>query len=183
MDFTTCAFDTERLTLRCCQMADAQALTALMTPEISSWLATWPTPLSLSETQEIVQAARTRALSGRSFPAVVVEKNAGAVIGWCKLDLADGQADLGYWIGERFQRRGFAMEVSKGAIRFAFDTMGCDTVRAGAQVGNTASLAVLEKLGMSPIGTQSYWTPARQRYEDCSFFVLTKKDWTTAPQG
>lgn len=177
MDFTTFAFDTERLTLRCCEVSDAERLTALMTPQISDRLATWPTPLSLSESQTILRNSRQRAMYGTSFPAVVIEKASSTIIGWCKLDCADGQADMGYWIGEAYQRRGFALEVAKGAIGFAFETLDCHQVRAGARVDNAPSLSLLKKLGMSPQGTQSFWTPARQRYEDCAFWHVSRGDW------
>ncbi|MCH2067806.1 GNAT family N-acetyltransferase [Shimia sp.] len=175
--FLDFSIDTERLLLRPCRMEDADALTALMTPQISDRLATWPTPLSLSETQTILRNSRQHAMCGTSFPAVVIEKASSTIIGWCKLDCAEGQADMGYWIGEAYQRRGFALEVAKGAIGFAFETLDCHQVRAGARVDNAASLSLLKKLGMSPQGIQSFWTPARQRYEDCAFWQLNRDDW------
>ncbi|GAA6180430.1 GNAT family protein [Shimia sp. NS0008-38b] len=171
------SFETERLTLRSCRMEDATALQALMTPDISAWVAVWPTPLSLSATEAILMECIAAMDAGHTFAALVEEKATGLVIGWLKLDITSAnnvQTELGYWIGESFQRRGYAMEMSKGAIAFAFDTLGVKNVRAGAQVTNTASLNLLQKLGMTEDSVERVWAPARQRHEACTFWVLDR---------
>lgn len=172
MDLTTTSFETERLLVRACCMQDADALTELMTPEIGQWVAIWPTPLTVQDTQDILRRNIDAVQSGRVFAAVVVIKETDEIIGWCKLDIGDDQAELGYWIGETYQRKGFAMELSRGAIGFAFDHLGTASVRAGAQVTNTASLALLAKLGMTREGIEPAWAPARQRLEKCEFWSL-----------
>lgn len=172
MDLTTTSFETERLLVRACCMQDADALTELMTPEISQWVAIWPTPLTVQDTQDILRSNINAAQRGSVFAAVVMLKETSEIIGWCKLDIGDDQAELGYWIGEAYQRKGFAMELSRGAIGFAFDHFGTSSVRAGAQVANTASLALLAKLGMTREGVEPVWTPARQRHEQCEFWSL-----------
>lgn len=176
MDLNTASFETKRLLVRACTLEDASALTCLMTREISSWVAAWPTPLTEGQTLEILGKAIEGARSGRVFGAVVVETVSGSVIGWCKLDLDGAAAELGYWIGEDFHRQGFALELSQGAMAFAFDRLDIDLVRAGAQVENQASLALIEKLGMTREGVQRVWAPARQRFEDCDFWSVRRAD-------
>jgi len=175
--FLDFSIDTERLLLRPCRMEDASALTNLMTPEISQWVAAWPTPLLKQDTQTILRNTIEAMQQGAVFATVVVCKDSGNIIGWCKLDLADDCAELGYWIGTTFQGRGFATELSQGAISFAFDQMGVTSVRAGAQEANTTSLALLAKLGMTQDGVEAVWAPARQRFEDCAFWHLSRDDW------
>ncbi len=158
-------------------MDDAPSLQALMTPAISAGVAAWPTPLSLKATEAILSECRTKARAGQTFAAVVAEKSTGTAIGWLKLDITSddpAQAEMGYWIGAPFQRRGYALEMSKGAIDFAFNILGLHRIRAGAQVGNAASLALLKKLGMSEHSVQNVWAPARQRHEACAFWILDK---------
>ncbi|MBO9395537.1 GNAT family N-acetyltransferase [Shimia sp. R9_2] len=82
--------------------------------------------------------------------------------------------EFGYWIGEAYQRQGYAFEVSRGALDFGLHTLGLDTMRAGAQVQNHASLRLLEKLGMEPVGVERVWAPARQRHEECAFWQMQK---------
>ncbi|MCP4208180.1 MAG: GNAT family N-acetyltransferase [Shimia sp.] len=176
MNLTTASFETERLLLRPCRMEDADALTALMTPEISRWVAAWPTPLLKQDTQDILHSNIETMRHGAVIAAVVMSKDSGDIIGWCKLDIADDQTELGYWIGEAYQRQGFALELSRGAIAFAFEQLGVTLIRAGAQVANTASLALLEKLGMKRDAVEAVWAPARQRFEDCEYWSLKAPD-------
>lgn len=172
--FAKTSIETDRLLLRPCRMEDADALTNLMTPEISKWVAAWPTPLLKQDTQGILRNTIEAMQQGAVFATVVECKESGNIIGWCKLDLADDCAELGYWIGTAFQRKGFAMELSQGAISFAFDQLGMTSVRAGAQVGNAASLALLAKLGMTQDGVEAVWALARQRFEDCAFWRMDR---------
>ncbi len=177
MDLNTASFETERLFVRACTPTDASALTSLMTPEISKWVAAWPTPLTEEQAEEVLCSVVEAANSGSVFGAVVIEAASGTVIGWCKLDLDGAEAELGYWIGEDFHRQGFAFELSQGATEFAFEQLGVDLVRAGAQIENQASLALIKKLGMSREGVQRVWAPARQRFEDCEFWLIWRDDW------
>lgn len=174
MDLTRASFETERLLLRPCRMEDADALTALMTSEISRWVAAWPTPLVKQDTQVLLRSSIEAMEQGSMLATVVVCKVSGDIIGWCKVDMADNCAELGYWIGTAFQRKGFAMELSQRAISFAFDQLGMTSVRAGAQVGNAASLALLAKLGMTQDGVEAVWAPARQRFEACAFWRMDR---------
>ncbi|MBE1294251.1 MAG: GNAT family N-acetyltransferase [Rhodobacteraceae bacterium] len=174
--FLDFSIDTERLLLRPCRMEDADALTNLMTPEISRWVAVWPTPLSQQDTESILRNNIEAMQQGAVFAAVVLAKDSSDIIGWCKLDIAGDCAELGYWIGEEYQRQGFAMELLQGAIDFAFNQLGAMSVRAGAQVANTASLALLAKIGMTRDGVEAVWAPAREQFEDCEFWSLKASD-------
>ncbi|CUH51221.1 GNAT family N-acetyltransferase [Shimia marina] len=173
MRLNTASFETSRLLVRACRLQDASALTNLMTPSISKWVAAWPTPLTLEATKSILTAAINAAQDGLAFGAVVIAKDTQHIIGWCKLDISESHAELGYWIGEAYQRNGFALELSQGAIAFTFEDLKLDVLRAGAQVENIGSLALLKKLGMTRQNQQSVWAPARKRFEMCEFWSLT----------
>lgn len=173
MDLSSTAFETPRLVVRSCTMSDAAALTNLMTPDISKWVAAWPTPITIGSTTAILSDTISAAASGAAFGGVVITKATGKTAGWCNLSIEGDQADLGYWIGENYQGHGYAFELSQGAIRFAFVVLKLQKLRAGAQVANSVSLALLQKLGMQGEGIEEVWAPARQRYEACEFWSLT----------
>ncbi|WP_405293436.1 GNAT family N-acetyltransferase [Methanobrevibacter sp.] len=61
----------------------------------------------------------------------------------------EGSAELGYWIGEKYQGNGYATEASKALIKRAFDDLGIEQIYASYRVENTPSKKVLEKLGFS----------------------------------
>jgi RimJ/RimL family protein N-acetyltransferase len=175
MDLSTVSFVTDRLMVRACSTADAQELSTLMDPQISQWVAAWPNPLSVEMAEWIISSHLDRAIKGQTFAAVILAAATGRIVGWLKLDRADEVErvfELGYWIGIEHQRKGYALEVSKGAINFAFTKLGAAQVIAGAQVGNDASLRLLAKLGMSRSHSEDVWAPARQRFEHCEFWYV-----------
>lgn len=53
--------------------------------------------------------------------------------------------------------RGVATEAARELARFAFEDLDREAVYAVAKPGNTASLRVMEKLGMSFVGLERHW--------------------------
>ncbi len=180
MPATNMLFETDRLVVRGCCIKDAAALTGLMTPQISRWVAAWPDPLSLEDAKQIITANIDAREAGTAVPCVIVERASGAVVGWLKIEFSDAAqtlAELGYWIGEDFQRKGYAFEVATGALAFAFSNPRVEVVRAGAQLTNEASQRLLAKLGMTVEGKWDVWASARQRFEQCAFWHLSAAEF------
>ena len=157
---------TERLILRLVEPPDAAALTGLMTPIISRWVAVWPSPITPEIVDGIIADALASAAAGLCLPTVIVNRSDDKIIGWLKLDIAPDNpstAELGYWIGEASQRKGFACEAAAATIRAAFRTLNISAIEAGAQLENTASHNMLNKLGMHQVGTRTMFAPAPAR--------------------
>jgi RimJ/RimL family protein N-acetyltransferase len=175
LDLTNTTIETARLTIRSAQLANASDLAALMEPEISQWVAVWPYPLEEEQARKIISSNLKQAAENHAFAATVSERNTNLTIGWLKIDMAEapeGSAELGYWIGRSFHRRGYALELSRAAIEFAFQSLHCTSVIAGAQVSNEASLSLLKKLGMQKSHRQDVWAPARERFELGEFWKI-----------
>lgn len=85
-------------------------------------------------------------------------------------------AELGFWFGEAFQGIGYATEAAAAACAAAFRLLEVETIEAGAQPDNAASLRALSKLGMRSIGERVVFAPSRQRYESCLFFEIRRDD-------
>ena len=71
--------------------------------------------------------------------------------------------------------RGFATEMARGAIDFAFERAGLERVRASTDAPNQASLRVMERLGMRPAGRSPGEIWEQVHYE------IERADWTPAP--
>jgi len=171
------SYETQRLIICCCRVLDASVLNALMSPEISKWVASWPFPLTPDQCEKILLANRTAAKEGKAFPGIVIEKHTGTIIGWIKIAAEDNSGrsfELGYWIGENFQGNGYGFEAASGALDFAFSKMNATSVRAGAQLANAASHELLRKLGMTEDGETDVWAPSRKRFEKCKYWKLDR---------
>lgn len=172
-------FKTTRLIARTCCLKDAPALTALMTPDISRWVAAWPYPLTEAETAEILTENLKAANQGLTVPTVIIQQDDTQLVGWLKLENTEQhhkEYELGYRIGEQFQRRGYAFEIASAAIAFAFAKLGASRVIAGAQTENRGSHALLAKLGMQRCHERLVWAPARQRHEPCQFWQIERPE-------
>jgi RimJ/RimL family protein N-acetyltransferase len=78
------------------------------------------------------------------------------VIGGCSIKrgaAGDRHASLGYAIHPDYQGEGFATEAALGLIGFGFGALGLDRIVAQCDTRNGASYRVMEKAGMTRVGT------------------------------
>jgi [ribosomal protein S5]-alanine N-acetyltransferase len=71
-------------------------------------------------------------------------------IGWCGLKYRQEQneIDLGYRLMQQHWGNGYAFEAAKHTIDYAFQQLHLKTIVGRAHIENTASLKILEKIGM-----------------------------------
>jgi RimJ/RimL family protein N-acetyltransferase len=66
-----------------------------------------------------------------------------------------GTCQIGYSVLTQFQRLGYATEMVRGLVGWAFAQEGVNTVEAETEWANPASVKVLRRLGFVAIGTAS----------------------------
>ncbi|MBR0668717.1 GNAT family N-acetyltransferase [Roseomonas hellenica] len=169
--------DTARLRLRMACETDAAGLAALMTPGISSRLASWPTPLSVEDALlRIATALRTGRDNG-SAPLVMELRSSGALCGWTSLMRERAEPTTGiltYWLGEAYHGLGLMREAAPAVIAHGFAAMGLTRIRAAVQADNPASISVLRGLGMDALGAGRIWCPARGSEETCLWYEMER---------
>jgi [ribosomal protein S5]-alanine N-acetyltransferase len=143
---------TERLHLRPFTLADQAAIHAVYAdPEVMRYVGhgAHRTPA------ETATALRTYgdvlARRGYSFLAVI-ERDSGALIGDGGLHPLGGvgpDVELGYTLARRAWGRGYATELGRALVEYAFAVLRVPRVVAQVEPANTASRHVLAKLGMS----------------------------------
>lgn len=81
---------------------------------------------------------------------LVALKDSGAAIGMCGLIKRDTlpEVDLGYAFLPAWRGRGYALEAARGTLAYARDALGLARMLAITSLDNTASGALLEKLGL-----------------------------------
>ena len=106
-------------------------------------------------------------------------KDGGGLVGAVGLvfEPAHDKAELGYWIGVPFWRRGLATEAAGGLVDFGFKVLGLARVQAHHMSRNPASGRVLLKLGMRREGTSPRAVKKDGRYEDIVFYGILRRDW------
>lgn len=169
--------ETHCIRLRCARATDAPRIAELMTPAISRWLSSWPTPYTAAMADERIAAWGTLAKNRWGMPCVVEDRSAGTVIGWAHIlgyKEDPRRATMGYWIGEAYQGRGYMREAAAALVPAAFEYMGIDLIEAGAQPENIGSFSMMQALGMTPTGERVVFAPARGREELCLYYELAR---------
>lgn len=80
----------------------------------------------------------------------VIAKGNSEFLGWCglKYDPSIDETDIGFRLCKRYWHQGFATESAKACLNYGFDRLAMETIVGRAMKENTASVNVLEKLGM-----------------------------------
>ncbi len=176
MDHIFPAIETPRLRLRCVEDRDAAALSSLMTPAISNWVASWPSPLPIDAARDRIAKARNTAAKGHAVPLVIAHRAGDDAIGWAAVNRSqeDGRQGLfGYWLGAPSHGQGYMREAAPAVLRAGFRILDVAIIAAGAQVANAASLAVLKGCGMRFVDERMIHAPARGRDELCAWYEIT----------
>ena len=139
---------TERLLLRPWDDMDAEELLKLASnKEIAQWCG-WEPHTNIRDSL----FALHNFLETKETYAVCLKDN-GQLVGSIGLmfDTVVAQnkdeCELGFWIGEQYQRNGYAFEASQALIERAFDELDVSEIYASYRIENIQSKRVLEKLG------------------------------------
>ena len=140
--------ETSNLTLRHWKESDAKCLYHFARNPNVGPIAGWPPHESIDYSLNVIKTIFVR----KECYAVVYDE---IPIGCAELLIhpdgnhwwGEGSAELGYWIGEEYQKRGFATEASQALIERAFGELNIERIFATFKKENAASRRVLEKLG------------------------------------
>ncbi len=142
---------TERLRLRRSVPADAEAISAYRSDPVVHRYQGWERTDPDGVREEIADMAARRPGEPGWVQFSVEVLETGEFVGDVGLSPAEdehGVIKIGYTIAPRAQGRGYATEAVRALIRYAFDVLEAEVVRAYASAENTPSLRVAEKAGM-----------------------------------
>lgn len=167
---------TVRLTLRWPQKQDARYWLAYLNDfDVTKTLARVPFPYTAKDADEwMAFTARNRA-NGAGVNCTIV---ADTLVGGISLDgIANGEAELGYWLAKPYWRHGFASEAARAMTRYAFETLGLNALRSGYFEENPRSGRILEALGFQETGRGPQSCRARNTEVPHVEMRLTRQQW------
>ena len=139
--------DAGAVLLRPWQASDVPQLPALVGDwRVARWLIAVPFPYVESDARFWIRHSGQQRASGEALGWAIVRKEGEAVLGGIELRLrAEGRAELGYWMGLPYQRRGYM----RSAVFAALDVAAKLGRQAEATVDplNAASRALLLSSG------------------------------------
>lgn len=172
--------DAGRIRLRQLAEGDTDDMHAVYSDEAA--MAYWsnsPTK-TIGETRRLVLRDVEAVEKGLALFWAIEWKESGAVIGKCTLwqyDESNQRAELGYILNRQYWRMGLMSEALEAMIDYAFSGLGLHRLEADTDANNTASLALLEKLGFQREGFfRERWYVNGQR-QDSVMLGLLEQDW------
>jgi len=145
------ALTTERLVLRPVTLSDHATLLAhWTTPDVRRFLFDGEVMSADEVTEAIEDSARDFAASGYGL-WLIQEKDQADLIGSAGLrPLEDLGLEVFYSLAPGSWGRGYATEAARAVVEHALGPLGLPEVLAEVDEGNTASVAVVVRLGMTP---------------------------------
>jgi RimJ/RimL family protein N-acetyltransferase len=157
------------------EIEDAAAIVEVMSPAVTKWLASWPSPTTEAFASERIAEARAATERGGHIWWALIHRADQRLIGGfgCGLSEADPRRmEVSYHIAEAYQGAGYMREAAEAAIAAIWRLFDIDAIEAGAQIENAASFKLMRAMGMTPIGERDVYSSARDRIEPCSFYEL-----------
>lgn len=141
---------TERLILRPWQESDAESLYEYAKDPLVGPAAGWPVHTSVENSREIIK----NVLSDEYTFAVCLKEDNKAIgsIGLmaARTDCAaEGELEIGYWLGVPFWGRGYMPEAVRALQEYAFTELGCGAMWCGYYEFNEKSKRCMEKCGFT----------------------------------
>lgn len=147
--------ESERLILRTPRVQDASAykrLTCDSLELLKPWMPWAQDAPTLQYIEAVVQSAIENTAADTDYHLLMFRRETEEIIGSCGLhrfDLSVPRFEIGYWVGSRFLKQGYATEAVKLLESFCFQELSAKRVELHVLSSNKASQAVVAKAGYS----------------------------------
>jgi len=147
------SLETDRLIIRRFELGDAPDLFALRSDPTVSQYDSWEPYASRDEARRFIESQKhvEPGTEGQWCQWAVVLQSDSKVIGSVEMVIRSrrwGQAEIGWALNRVYRGMGYATEAARRMITFGFDDLGLHRISAECDPGNTASVRLMERLGM-----------------------------------
>ena len=173
--------ETERLILRKLKRTDAYDFFVRFggNENVAKYML-WKPHKSIKDTEESIENTLRRYEDGKCYRWGITLSSDDSLIGMIDLlrfDEDENSCSFAYMIGDSFWGNGFGTEALSAVLRYAFEKMNMQVVRADHITQNVASGAVMRKAGMYYVKTHNSKYEKDGRYYDADEYMITYGDW------
>lgn len=174
---------TARLDLRAIDTGDIDALFSIFSePQVMRYWSRGPYS-SPEELQSYFEKTQQAFIEQSQLRWGLVSREDGRVIGVCSLyaiDAGNLRADIGYILHREAWGQGLMQEALTAIFDYAFEVMSLRRIEADIDPRNTASIAVLEKLGFQREGLLKERWLVDGEVSDSLMMGLLRSSWPPA---
>ncbi len=171
---------TERLILRRFRGADAATLSDYRSDPAVARYQSWDAPFSLEKAEIAVRSFAASSPDEPGWFQYAIEHAAERrLIGDVAVRLHDNlkQAEVGFTLATPYQGKGFATEAVSAVLDRLFRLQGLHRVMGECDARNTASAALMERLGFTREGLLRQQTFIKGEWTDDLLFGLLAPEW------
>jgi [ribosomal protein S5]-alanine N-acetyltransferase len=168
---------TARLELRAFHARDAADVQRLAgAREVADTTATIPHPYPDGVAEAWIATHHTAWETRQQLVLAITQRDGGAFIGAIGFVFATEheRAELGYWLGLPYWRKGFATEAATALVDFGFNVLQLNRIQAHHLARNPASGRVLEKAGLLREGRSAQAVFKHGKPEDVVFYGVAR---------
>ncbi len=171
----------ERVFIRRLRLSDANDVYVnVRDKEIVRWSLNIPHPYPKKIAAKFIRKSQREWRAKKGFVFGVVFKKTGRVIGvtgFKNIDRISNCADIGYWLGKNYWRRGLATEAVRLVLKFGFKELKLHRIYAYVFEKNTGSKLVLEKCGFKLEGVMREALLKRSRRHNMLNYGILKREF------
>jgi len=128
-----------------------------------------------------IMSSMPRQMAGVEHSFAVIREADETLVGVSSLmNVGQGEAELGYWVGHPFWGNGYATHAARHTLDFAFDAIGLEHIYARPLVRNAASCRVLEKLNFQLTDVVDNFFPKWDNDDSLAMYEIQQAEWQTA---
>lgn len=173
--------------LQMLELRHAPALLACVTANrnyLGQWLGWATTMLTVGDAEAFIRRGITR-YAEDALPWVGLWRDGHLVGGllFFPLEPVSRATEIGYWLGEREAGRGLMSRTVRAMLSLAFDELGVNRVVLQAEVANTRSRALAERLGFTLEGIRRHAWVNQGRSVDMASYAMLAAEWRSVVRG
>lgn len=174
---------TERLILRLFTLKDCKTVQTLAgEKDIAKTTLTIPHPYKDGMAKQWITSHKKKFVKGELVCLAITEKDDKNVIGAISLTVntKHNRAELGYWVGKKYWRKGYCTEAAHAIIHYGFHSLKLNRIYATHFILNKASGRVMQKVGMIREGLLKQHVLKWGTYIDLVQYGILQDDYNKA---
>ncbi len=177
----------EKVFLRIWKPSDIKALNGLACDKSIARFTTVPSPYEEKHAKEFISMSRKKIKNKEEFCFAILSKQTNTLLGSASLthvDWRNKKAEIGYWLGKPFRKKGFMSEAVQLLLKFAFKRLKLNRVRISCVPKNKASKKVIERAGAKYEGKErKSLISGLGKKHDLLAYSLLAKEWKDKKTG
>jgi ribosomal-protein-serine acetyltransferase len=171
---------TPDITLQEAQVSDAAALYQLIDSGrlyLREWLPFIDFSQSAADTELYLRSVTTPGNLQDQVYTIRFQGKVAGIIGYKTIDRVNSKLEIGYWLGEGFQKKGIMIRSCTALIAQAFGQMRMNRIQIKVGVGNSKSNRIPQQLGFKLEGIERDGEWLQGRFIDLKVYSLLKWEW------